>query len=95
MTYRPYPNRARALSQVDRGRVAASVREPSEFERQVAAAAFTFLENLGRALRPVAEAVSRTTINVQPAPSHTETARPVVGIHSSVIRAAEWRARNA
>lgn len=93
MSYRRFPDRERALSQLDRHRHPTP--PPSELQQQMATQARTALTVAGRAMQPVAEAINRMTINVRPSPMRTDPERSAVGVHISVIRAAEWRARNA
>ena len=80
MAYRPYPNAGRALAQVHRGR---PVRKPSEIQRQLAEGARAALTAAGRQMRPLAEALEA----VRAAPPR------MAGVHISVVRAAEDRAR--
>jgi hypothetical protein len=54
MSYRPYPDRDRALAQLGRGRVVAP---PSEFQLHMAEQASAALEAAGRVLVPLARSL--------------------------------------
>ncbi|MFF9124370.1 hypothetical protein ACF09J_13850 [Streptomyces sp. NPDC014889] len=56
MSYRRYPDRERALSQLDRRH---SAPPPSELQQRLAVQARAALDNAGRELTPLAEALHR------------------------------------
>lgn len=55
----PYPNRARALHQLDRHAATAAARQPTEFEQRVAEQARVALAGLAEAARPMRESMVR------------------------------------
>lgn len=59
MSYRRYPDRERALSQLDRHYAASS---PSALQQRMAEGARTALDHAGRELTPLATAVRQMTV---------------------------------
>lgn len=55
MTYRPYPNRDRALRQLDRHTQPVPPRQPTEFEQRMAQQANAALAAMSESLRPLTE----------------------------------------
>lgn len=60
MSYRHYPDRERALSQLDRHRTAPA---PSEFQLKMAQDARTAMEAAGRTMRPLHDAMLQLAAN--------------------------------
>ncbi len=92
MSYRPYPNVDCALAQVGRGRHPAPL---SEMQQHLAEGARSALAGVGRGARPFVEALRQVRVNAPSVNLRSDAERAACGIHISVIRAAEWRARNA
>lgn len=59
MTYRPYPDRDRALRQLDRHVIPPEPRQPTEFELRTAQQVNAVLTAMSASLRPVREALTQ------------------------------------